>query len=69
MTRNQQMSSYPTYLEALAPVRLPGLEGSLRLRADFTKSGKILCLDRLTVPLTTGSITASQTTRERDFYA
>ena len=69
MTRNQQMSSYPAYLEAFALLRLPGLEGSLRRRADFTKSGKILCLDRLTVPLTTGSITASQTTRERDFYA
>jgi len=67
MTRNQQVSSYYAHLEAFAVPRFFQLRSLPRRHADFTESGKILCLDQLTVPLTTGSITASQTTRERDF--
>jgi hypothetical protein len=69
MTRNQQMSSYRAYLEAFKSPRLSRLGASPRVYADFTELGKIYSFDRLTVPLTTGSISASQTTRKRDFYA
>ena len=45
--------------------------GSLAAGAfDFKKSDKILWVDRLTVALTPGSITASQTpAKEKNFYA
>jgi len=35
---------------------------------DFKKSPKILWVDRLTLGLTTGSITASQTPAKREFF-
>jgi hypothetical protein len=35
----------------------------------FTESPNILWVDRLTLGLTTGSITASQTPAKREFYA
>jgi hypothetical protein len=67
MTRNQPMSSYHAYLETFAVPRLFRLGAAPGGTPILRKSGKILCLDQLTVPLTTGSISASQTTRERDF--
>jgi small subunit ribosomal protein S21 len=68
MTCNQHLLSCGRYLIAGAH-RGPSILGaSPRAKADFTKSAKILWLDRLTLALTTGSITASQTTRKREFF-
>jgi hypothetical protein len=39
------------------------------MHRGFAESGKILSFDQLTVPLTTGSITASQLPAKEIFYA
>jgi hypothetical protein len=70
MTCKQNPSSGCPGLTSASHPAPSTLGASPRAEADFTESGKILCLDRLTLALTAGNITASQTTRKkRIFYA
>jgi small subunit ribosomal protein S21 len=68
MTRNQHLSFCGPLFSTVSTPCISRLGASPRAYTDFTETGRILFLDRLTVPLTTGSITASQTTRKRDFF-
>ena len=60
-SRRPRLGFTKTALQAV-PKNRPHKRGALH------ESHKILWLDRLTVVLTAGSITASQTTRKREFF-
>jgi hypothetical protein len=67
MTRNQQVSSCYVNLKAFALPRLSRSGASPGGTQILRNPVRFYSFDQLTVPLTTGSITASQTTRKRDF--
>jgi small subunit ribosomal protein S21 len=68
MTDNQHLSCFCLDSLTAALARLSRLGASPRSYPHFTEAANNFWLDRLTVALTTGSIPATQTTRQKEIF-